>query len=165
MKKIVKEFLPYIIILITVILIRSFIATPVIVDGKSMNPNLKDNDILLLKKYEKKYKRFDIVAVKYNNQRLVKRIVGLPGDYVEYKNSKLYINGKETKEKFLTEKTKNFRLSLLGFNKIPEGYYFVMGDNRNESLDSRLIGLVSKKIILGKADFVMFPFNRFGKVK
>jgi len=165
MKKNIKEFLPYIIILFVVIIIRSFIVTPVIVDGTSMAPNLKDKDILILKKYSKNYKRFDIVAINYKNERFVKRIVGLPGDYIFYKDSKLYVNGKEVKEDFIKEETKDFSLTLLGFSKIPKGYYFVMGDNRDNSLDSRMIGLISEKIILGKSDIIIFPFNRFGKVK
>ena len=63
--KIIKELIPYVVIIVTVVLIRTFIITPVQVDGLSMYPTLKDNEILLLKKYDKNYKRFDIVVLKY----------------------------------------------------------------------------------------------------
>ena len=86
--KFIKSIVPYIIILITVILIRTFIVTPVSVDGSSMYPNLKDGNILLLKKFDKSYSRFDIVVLNYGKDRLVKRIIGLPGEHVEYRDSK-----------------------------------------------------------------------------
>ena len=73
--KFVKEFIPYIIVIFIVVLIRSFIVTPVRVDGASMNPTLKDGDIMLLNKFDKDYKRFDIVVVDYNGTKLIKRII------------------------------------------------------------------------------------------
>ena len=100
MKNFIKELIPYVIIIVVVVLIRSFIITPVQVDGNSMYPTLKDNEILLLKKYDKKYKRFDIVVLNYNNSKLIKRIIGLPGEHIEYKDNKLYIDGKYIKENF-----------------------------------------------------------------
>ena len=84
----IKEVLPYIVILLVVILIRTYIITPVIVNGESMSPTLKNNELLLLKKYDKKIERFDIVVFKYNDSRLIKRVIGLPGDKVEYKDGK-----------------------------------------------------------------------------
>lgn len=162
--KLVKELIPYIIIIIVVVLIRSFIITPVKVDGPSMEKTLYDGDILLLEKYDKDYERFDVVVLKYNNDKLVKRVIGLPGDRVEYKHDTLYINGEEIEESFIDEKTENFSLKELGYNVIPEGYYFVVGDNRNNSLDSRYIGLIKKDDIEGKVIFRIFPFKSFGKI-
>lgn len=162
--KLVKELIPYIIIIIVVVLVRSFIITPVKVDGPSMEKTLYDGDILLLEKYDKDYERFDVVVLKYNNDKLVKRVIGLPGDRVEYKHDTLYINGEEIKESFIDEKTENFSLKELGYNVIPEGYYFVVGDNRNNSLDSRYIGLLKKDDIEGKVIFRIFPFKSFGKI-
>ena len=100
----IKEIIPYIVIIIVVVLIRSFIITPIRVDGMSMYSTLNDGDILFLEKYDKEFKRYDIVVLKNGDDRLIKRIIGLPGDKIEYKNNKLYINGKYTKEKFLTNK-------------------------------------------------------------
>ena len=163
--KYIKELVPYILIILLAIVIRTFIVTPVQVDGNSMYPTLLDNEILLLKKYDKSYDRFDIVVFNYNKSRLVKRIIGLPGEYVEYKNNELYINDEKIDNISIDAYTYDFNLSELGYNKIPEDYYLVLGDNRTNSVDSRMIGLVSKKDILGTTDFSIFPFNTFGFIK
>lgn len=160
--KFIKEITPYIIIIVVVVLIRSFIITPVQVDGDSMYPTLNDNEILILKKYDKSYERFDIIVFNYNNSKLVKRIIGLPGETISYKNNELYINNEKIDDVQLNVITNDFDLSELGYKIIPEGYYFVLGDNRNYSLDSRRIGLVSEENILGITNFSIFPFNKFG---
>ncbi len=159
-----KDLIPYVVIVIVVVLIRSFIITPVQVEGSSMYSTLNDGEILLLKKYDKKYERFDVVVFNYNDSRLIKRIIGLPGDNVEYLDNKLYINGSYIKEPFLknNQQTADFKLEELGYKKIPNNYYFVLGDNRTNSTDSRVIGLVSSTYIKGKTDFAIFPFNQFG---
>ena len=163
--KILREIIPYIIIIIVVVLIRTFVVTPVRVDCTSMAPTLKNGEILLLKKYDKSIKRFDIVVIKYNNSKLVKRVVGLPGERIKYLNNKLYINDEVIEENFINTTTSDFNLSKLKFDFIPNNYYFVMGDNRNNSTDSRIIGLVRIDDILGTTDFSLFPLNKFGKVK
>lgn len=162
--KALKATLPYIIIVIVVALIRSFIITPVQVEGMSMFSTLNDKEVLLLKKYDKSYQRFDIVVFNYNDSKLIKRVIGLPGETVEYKNNKLYINDKYIKEDFLknNQETYNFKLEEIGYEKIPKGYYFVMGDNRTNSTDSRFIGLISENDIEGTTDFAIFPLNKFG---
>lgn len=163
--KLLKECIPYIIIIAVVILIRVFLITPVRVQGTSMVPTLEDKQILLLNKWNHNYERFQIVVLDYHGTKLVKRIVGLPGDNVAYKKGKLYINDKEVKETFQHGKTGDFKLEELGYDEIPNDYYFVMGDNRMNSTDSRTIGLVAKKDILGTTNFSLFPFNRFGLIK
>lgn len=159
-----KEIAIYILIILGVILVRTFIITPVRVDGDSMNDNLKNGEILLLKKYDKSFERFDVVVFKYKNEKLVKRIIGLPGESVIYKDNKLYIDGKYVEEDMIDKKTYNFDLRELGFDTIPKNYYFVMGDNRTNSTDSRIIGLVSKDDILGSTNFILFPFNKLGRI-
>ncbi len=163
--KFIRELIPYIIIIIAVVLFRSFIATPVEVEGKSMYSSLDDGEILLLKKYDKNYKRFDVIVFKNNNDKLIKRIIGLPGEKVEYKNNKLYINGRYIKEPFLknNQTTYDFELKELGYKKIPKDHYFVLGDNRTNSTDSRMIGLINKNKISGKTNFIIFPFTKIGK--
>jgi signal peptidase I len=102
------------------------------------------------------------------NTQIIKRIIGLPGENIEYKDCKLYINGKE-QEDFVKECiTSDFTLEdLYSYVMIPEDYYFVMGDNRTGSSDSRdyRIGLIKKDQILGKANYRLYPFNRFGSLK
>lgn len=162
--RLLKELIPYLVIIVVVIFIRTFLATPVRVDGSSMTPTLKHGDILILNKLSHNYKRFDIVVVKSNNTKLVKRIIGLPGENIEYKNNILYINGKKIKD-VTPEETEDFSLKkLYGLNKIPKGYYFVMGDNRDGSSDSRdyRIGLIKKKDLLGTTIFRIYPLNKIG---
>lgn len=127
-----------------------------------MVPTLKNGDILILNKLSHNYKRFDIVVVEAHKSKLVKRIIGLPGESIAYKNNTLYIDGKVIKD-VTPEITDDFDLkSLYGMEKIPDGYYFVMGDNRDGSSDSRdyRIGLIKKDKIVGKTIFRIFPFNK-----
>lgn len=163
MKKI-KDSISFIVIILAIILIRLFIVTPVRVDGPSMNDTLHDGDILLLDKYDNKYERFEIVVFNYNGERLIKRIIGLPGEVVSYKNNKLYINGNEIEDNYGLGYTEDFELKNLNLTKIPDNEYLVMGDNRNDSLDSRYFGTISKDKILGSVKYRLFPFNKFGKV-
>lgn len=93
--KVIKEFIPYLVIILIVVLIRCFVVTPVRVSGTSMYPTLKNNDIVLLKKFDKNIERFDIVVFNYNNSKLIKRVIGLPGETVKYVNGILYINNKK----------------------------------------------------------------------
>ena len=157
--KIIKELIPYAVILLVVVLIRSFIATPVVVSGSSMDGTLNDGDILLLTKFDKKYDRFDIVVFDYNDTKLVKRIIGLPGEHVKYEDGVLYINNKVVDDEF-GHITSNYDLKYLGYDVIPEGYYFVLGDNRTKSSDSRVIGLINKDVIDGVASFGIWPFGK-----
>ncbi len=168
LKKIIKEVYPYFVIVLVVVLIRSFIITPAIVDGKSMYPTLNDNNIVILNKLDYKInglKRFDIIVVDYNGEKLIKRVIGLPGEHIEYKNNMLFINGYLTNENFNHDNTSNFKLEMIGYLKIPGDKYFVVGDNRNHSTDSRMIGLIDKKDIKGKVSLRLFPINKFGKIK
>lgn len=163
--KLLKDIIPYIVIIIAVVLFRTFIITPIEVEGTSMYSTLDNGQILLLKKYDKNYRRFDVIVFNNGKDKLIKRIIGLPGETLEYKDNKLYINGKYIKEPFLTnnQNTYDFDLKDLGYETIPKGYYFVLGDNRTNSTDSRIIGPISNNKISGKTDFILFPFNRLGK--
>ncbi len=160
MKKILKECIPYFVIIITVVLIRTFLITPVQVDGPSMKPTLQDNQLLLLSKYKNDYQRFDIIVFNFNNSKLVKRVIGLPGDYIEYKDNKLYINGNYVEETFEHATTADFSLKDIGYQTIPKDMYFVEGDNRVDSLDSRYIGLISKKQIDGVVSISLWPLKK-----
>ena len=132
-----------------------------------MVPTLLDGDIMILDKIGYRInglKRFDIVVIKYNNEKIIKRVIGLPGDYIEYKDNILYVNGKEIKEEYKRDITNNFSLKDLGYEKIPENKYLVLGDNRSISKDSRIIGLIDKEDIEGYTGIIVFQFKRIGNV-
>lgn len=160
----IKSLLPYLVIIVVVILIRLFIATPVVVIGSSMEPTLAAGEIAILNKLDKTYQRFDIVVFKYQNDKLVKRIIGLPGETVCYQNGVLYINGEVIDDEYASI-TADFELSSLGYDTIPANTYLVLGDNRTNSLDSRLIGVINQTVIEGKPIWAIYPFNKIGKVE
>lgn len=156
--KIIKQILPYIIIVISVVLLRTFVVTPVIVDGDSMDTTLKDGQLLLLNKFDKSFKYYDIVVFRHNNSKLIKRIIGLPGDHIKYEDGLLYVNDEIIRDDF-SSITSDFDLKYIGYDTVPEGYYFVLGDNRNYSIDSRRIGLISENDIDGVSSFSLWPFK------
>ncbi len=158
--KFIKESIPYILIILAVILIRSYIVTPVRVDGDSMKPSFEDGQIVLLSKYYKKYERMDVIVFHYNGERLIKRVIGLPGEKVKIKDNNIYINDEIIPDYADNVKTSDYTLEVT----IPEGYYFVLGDNRSSSLDSRVIGLINEKKISGRVTFRLFPFNKITKI-
>lgn len=182
-----KEFLmdlgPYLIIIFFVVIIRMFIAEPVRVNGDSMYPTLNNGDNMILYKLSKHtrgIKRFDIVVVRTEKDKLIKRVIGLPGDKIKYEVTEdedgksvaqLYINDKIVTEDFLSDEAKkatcNSMTSSICSSEyiVPEEEYFVMGDNRGDSLDSRILGSVKFKDIQGITNLVFFPFNRMGTVK
>ena len=168
MKEIIKELYPYIIIILVVVLVRSFIITPVIVSGNSMKPNLNDGELLLLRKIgynEKTIKRFNIVVIKKDKEEIIKRVIGLPGEHISYKNNKLYVNDKLVTEDYTHLDTKDFNLEeICTCSTIPEGKYLVLGDNRPISKDSRSIGLIDEKDIIGKAVFRLWPISKIGTI-
>lgn len=158
--KLLKELLPYIIIIIVVIIIRTFIFTPVVVNGPSMMNTLHNGDVMILDKIGMKLggiKRFDIVVIQTGKTKIIKRVIGLSGETISYQNNKLYINGKEVSDNHSNEITYDFEEV-----KIPDGEYYVLGDNRTDSVDSRILGTIPKNEILGHATFIIYPFNRFG---
>lgn len=159
-KKVIKELIPYIVIVIVVVLIRSFIATPVRVDGDSMNKTFKNGDILILYKLSK-IKRFDVIVLHEtdDDEKIIKRVIGMPGDTVAIKDGEIYINDKKIEDKYAYGMTSDYdRITL----KSDE--YFILGDNRLISKDSRYFGPIKEKEIKGKAVFRLFPFSKFGKI-
>lgn len=165
-----RTIVSYAFIILIVVLIRLFIFDPVRVEGHSMDTTLSDGEIMILNKvyYRKNdIERFDIVVVDEGDKNIIKRVIGLPGEVISYRNNKLYIDGQEVSDPFPSKKTEDFTLGDIGHERIPGGCYFVMGDNRSNSLDSRseAIGVIRKKQILGKANLVVWPLNKVGNVK
>ena len=168
MKKVIRELIPYVIIIVAVILIRSFIITPVIVSGDSMRPNLHDGEAILVRKNgynSDKIKRFDIVIIDDGEDEIIKRIIGLPGEHISYKNNELYVNGERVEENFSFRDTEDFNLEeICSCTTIAEGSYLVLGDNRPISKDSRSIGLIKEENIKGKAIYRIWPLSEFGSI-
>lgn len=162
-KKILKEYVPYVVVIILVLLFKQFCFAPVRVNGASMDNTLKDKDILLLNiidyKLNDNIKRYDIVVIDNEDEFLIKRIIGLPGDIVRCIDGELYINDKKIEENYSIGKTSDFEV------KVRDGEYFVLGDNREVSLDSRYFGSFKREQIKGKTTHILFPFNKFGKIE
>lgn len=157
--KYIRETIPYLIIILVVLILRTFIVTPIMVSGESMVPTLDGGEIMILKKYDTTYERFDIVVINKSveGDSLIKRVIGLPGDKIKYRNNKLYINDEVMEDSYAFGKTENFREITLG-----EDEYFLMGDNREISLDSRTLGIIKHQEIEGTVGIILFPFNKIG---
>jgi signal peptidase I len=159
--------------------IRYFFFAPIVVDGLSMMPTLHDQDRMIVNKLTYKIsepKRFDIIVFHApENKDYIKRIIGLPGDHIEYKDDTLYINGKSYEEPYLNDYknqvidgplTESFTLEeKTNETTVPEGHLFVMGDNRRFSKDSRHIGTVPMEKVLGKTSIIYWPPEDFKIVK
>ena len=152
-----------------------FLGRPFTVSGASMYPTLHNGDRMLLSKVGDIH-RFDVVILKApdENVEYIKRVIGMPGDTIEMKSGVLYINGKKVDQPFINTEAlakqtvfmDDFTLeSLTGESKVPEGKYFVLGDNRGVSKDSRMIGFIDRSAIEGKAVFTIWPFGRIGGQK
>lgn len=159
--KVIKEVIPYIVIVVVVVLIRTFIITPVRVDGDSMKNTLKNGDILLLYKLSS-IDRFDIIVLdeEKDNEKIIKRVIGLPGETVAIKKGKIYINDKVIDDEYAYGETSDYDKVTLGDDE-----YFILGDNRLISKDSRYFGPIKEKEIKGKIVFRLFPFTKIGTVQ
>ena len=152
-----------------------FLGRPFTVSGASMYPTLHNGDRMVLSKVGDIH-RFDVVILKApdENVEYIKRVIGMPGDTIEMKSGVLYINGKKVDQPFINTEAlakqtvfmDDFTLeSLTGESKVPEGKYFVLGDNRGVSKDSRMIGFIDRSAIEGKAVFTIWPFGRIAGQK
>ena len=170
-KKVIKEIIIWILLIVITISASYFITTNVFVktsvSGTSMEPTLKEGQVVIVNKVEyyiKSPKRNDVIVYKQSNKEHsyfeIKRVIGLPGETVKIKNGIVYINDEAIKEKVKTEAISNSGLAEEGV-KLDDNEYFVLGDNRNDSEDSRFAGIgnVLKNEILGKAVATEKPFS------
>ena len=166
----ILSFLETVVVALVIsIVLYIFIMTPHEVLGNSMYPTYKNGEYLMANKVTYRFKepqRGDVIIFKYSNtQDFIKRIIGLPGDTVMLKDGQLYINGQILDESAYLDNsmyTNGGDFLKEGESKeIPEGEYFVCGDNRTHSSDSRTFGSISKEDIKGKAWIVYFPFTQF----
>ena len=148
--------------------IHQFLFRQYVVDGISMVPTLQNGERLLVDRipyYFGPPKRGDIIVFRAplqyapQGQDWVKRVIGLPGDTIQIKNGQLYLNGKLVREPFINGPMLKSR--PFGPEKVPPGDLFVMGDNRNVSLDSRIIGPIKISSVIGRVDIVFWPLNQF----
>lgn len=177
MREFLSTVLYVLVALVIFILVRQFLFAPVSVEGDSMVPTLHDNDRLILNKVAD-IDRFDIVvfdAPDEPGKQYIKRVIGVPGDTVEMRDDQLFVNGEEVPEEYLNSEfftvdeadqfTEDFNLAILtGQDVVPEGHYFLMGDNRINSKDSRYFGFVKDSQIAGTTDLRIWPLNDFGDV-
>ena len=149
-------------------IIRIFILEPFYIPSGSMIPTLMVNDRIIVSKFNYYFsepKRGDVIVFKYpkdQEKRFVKRLIGFAGETIEVRDSKLYINGKETKEDYLPPDLR--MLGDFGPYQVPPDSYFMMGDNRNNSDDSRVWGKMPKELMIGKAIFIYWPFDHLKKL-
>jgi signal peptidase I len=149
-----------------------FLYQPVKVEGTSMMPGLTDQERIFINKYTYRLGsdsigREDLVVFHYPydpSQSYIKRVIGLPGDAVEMSDGTVYVNGKKLDEPYVPDE---YRDHLPAEQKwtVPAGKYFVLGDHRSSSNDSRAWGFVDRKEIYGKAVFVYWPLDKMGPVR
>jgi signal peptidase I len=146
-----------------------FLYQPVRVEGTSMLPMLEDQDRLFINKMAYKIgeiHRGDVVVFRYPHDQTksyIKRVIALPGDDLRIDHGRVYVNGRVVKEKYVPTQFADDR-SLPGL-VIPDNEYFVMGDHRSISSDSRDFGPVDRDLIYGKAAFVYWPMDQAGVVR
>jgi signal peptidase I len=156
---------------LSVILIY-YVISPFKIQGHSMAPVLEPGERIIILKFslqENNLRRFDIVVLDKPDdpgRKIIKRIVGLPGETIAVKENTVIINGRALAQPFLR---KDRRAPVTAFQQnplyIPPDYYFVIGDNRDRSIDSRMFGAVHRKHILGKAILRYWPPSKFGTIK
>ena len=193
-----KEWAGFILFMGLLLASRYFFWATVNVDGHSMDPTLANKEMLFIVKHSK-IDRFDIVVAteedsKGKKKDIIKRVIGMPGDTITYKNDQLYINNEMVDEPYLdaykAEFQKDKLQSTYAYNayfqqlaqeataftvdsqkqasftiQVPENHYLLLGDDRIVSKDSRAVGTFSKEQITGEAKFRFYPFNRMGTVE
>lgn len=155
-----KDSFKYILVIIFVVILFLYVVSFQQVVGPSMQTTLQEGNIVVVSKLSYKFndvKRGDILVFEYDGMKnLIKRVIGLPGEKIEFKDNVLYINDEAYEEKYLNDvKTEDYSSGI-----IPENQYIVLGDNRENSMDSRDIGPIKKEDIIGKVTFRAFPFKK-----
>ena len=156
-----------IISLVIILPVRYFLIQPFYVKGASMEPNFYDHEYLIIDEISYRFNepaRGDIVVFKYpkdEKQYFIKRVIGRPGETVKIQDNGVYINGTKLNEAYLPESTETV-LPLRGYGEITlaSDEYFLLGDNRSQSLDSRIFGPVKRDLIIGRTWIRGWPFSR-----
>jgi signal peptidase I len=150
-------------------MIITFLYQPVRVEGTSMQPELRDQDRLFINKFAYRFEnisRGDVVVFHYPRdpeKSYIKRVIALPGDSLRIDDGRVYVNGKRVEEPYVPWRYRDGR--SMPEIVIPQGDYFVMGDHRSISSDSRDFGPVDRQLIYGKAAFIYWPADNMGVVR
>jgi signal peptidase I len=168
------DFLQGIVVILAVlVMVYLFIVSPQEINGASMEPNFHNGEYILTSKVLYKFRdpqRGDVVIFKSPRNKevdYIKRIIGLPGDTVKLSNNAFYVNGQKVEEPYLAPGVIIFGGSFLDEGKeivVPPGQYFVSGDNRPHSSDSREFGTIAKEDFIGYAFFRYWPFSQLGTI-
>ena len=192
-QEILSWVLTILVAVVAALVIRSVIFEPVRVDGESMDDTLANGEIMFVSKFDysstwltlpwqdnaKKEtaprftiggdpKRFDVVICRYpgrGDTNFVKRVVGLPGDKIQLVEGYLYVNDEKMEEPYINDEYRTGRLNSFGPYTVPEGKFFVMGDHRNNSNDSRSVGPIERSMIIGHVRQVVYPFGQWRAVE
>ena len=150
------------------IVVMIFLYQPVKVEGTSMNPLLSDQERIFINKFIYRFEpieRGDVIVFWYpldRSKSFIKRVVALPGEMIEIRAGNVYVNGRELPDQYVPAGYLDG--SNYAARRIPPGEYFVMGDHRDSSNDSRVFGSVPRQYIYGKAVFAYWPVDHFGSL-
>ena len=156
------------VVAVLIVMFLYFLYPPVRVEGTSMMPRLENHDRLFINKFVYSFEaihRGDVVVFHYPldpAKSYIKRVIGLPGDRIRIVDGRVWLNGKRLKEPYVPAKYRD-DLSMATV-VVPKGYYWVMGDHRSISSDSRVFGPVKRSLIYGKAEFIYWPAKDAGVV-
>lgn len=181
-KDLIQSVIFTVIALAVVVILRINVFSPVLVTGNSMQPTLNDRERVIIFK-NTDISRFDLITFrspKGENKNYIKRVIGIPGDEISVMDDVLYINGKVYHEPYIDDKkaetavgenfTGDFSLNSLAKKAadekvvVPDNSFFVLGDNRPNSKDSRNFGFVKKSDVIGEVRFAFWPLSKFGPV-
>ena len=155
--KSIRYLLIYLILFMGIFLFNTKVIQLSFVPTQSMEPTIQANSLLINSRWDAdQINRNDVVTLRYNDLILVKRVIGIPGDEIEIKNGAVYVNGNLEDDYFkIQEKTKGEGTYL-----VPKNSYFVMGDNRTHSTDSRDFGFIKNEDVIAKCRFVLPAFHK-----
>ncbi|WP_207876602.1 signal peptidase I [Clostridium sp. HV4-5-A1G] len=146
-------------------ILQSYVFSRVVVSGPSMQPTFNNNDVIFIEKVSTEIgyiNRGEIIVFnshRESNSNYIKRVIGIAGDKIRIKNSKVYLNGKLLSEDYLPKGTDTESNSINTEYIVPNGYVFVLGDNRGNSTDSRILGPISVRDITGHVVIRIYPFS------